>query len=253
MTRIAKLIFVVALAPIGCAEPKPSIMEIAAKEGAVLRTQPSIDAESLGTLKFGETVTVNETRGASQLILGVQGNWKRVKANNLIGWIFGPLLRTPGSDKKLVVVRGHLQTEEEAINALRISQFLTRTTAITLTFNWNCPEPHTHTMLLFPPSNGHGQVKLHSPTHADGKPISISCGGPMGLHLKNWRISEKNSFITVTAEEWVATHCHQPGCWENPPDPILNRTLKLQLHIEEKLTSIDGLQHFRATGKIMNQ
>jgi lipoprotein-anchoring transpeptidase ErfK/SrfK len=65
----------------------------------MVRAQPDSNASSLGTLKRGAEVEVNQLIGNSQTIGGVKGRWAEIDYNNQTGYVFSGFLK-PLADNK---------------------------------------------------------------------------------------------------------------------------------------------------------
>lgn len=65
---------------------------ISADVGLRMRSAPSLEAEKLGVIPYGEQVILLEERGAVVEIAGAKGHWSRVRWKNREGWVFGGFL-----------------------------------------------------------------------------------------------------------------------------------------------------------------
>lgn len=67
---------------------------ISADVGLRMRSAPSLKAEKLGVIPYGEQVILLEERGAVVEIAGANGRWSRVRWRDREGWVFGGFLST---------------------------------------------------------------------------------------------------------------------------------------------------------------
>ncbi len=81
---------------IGCSKNQYGI--ITAKDGLILRTEPTIKSDRLDIMLKGDRVIVLDTNGPQELLHKVNTNWYKVLYKNKEGWAFGGFVKLLKSD-----------------------------------------------------------------------------------------------------------------------------------------------------------
>ncbi len=105
-----------------------STLYVAVYPGVVLRKAPETASQALSSIHFGERVSLDKERlkatPSEQEILGLRGYWLPVTFNEIVGWVFFPLVREANSDDCYISEGGQLsekscsQMEQEKMQCL---------------------------------------------------------------------------------------------------------------------------------------
>ncbi len=81
----------------------PTILKVIVKPGVTLRESPTTKSESLQVIPFGKRIEQLSELFPGEELLGLKGTWKKIKYENQIGWVFGPLVSEIDTDRVLFV------------------------------------------------------------------------------------------------------------------------------------------------------